>query len=299
MQLNWDKLRIFHAVAEAGSFTHAMDTLHISQSAISRQISTLEESLGVSVFHRHARGLILTEQGELLLESTKDVYRKLSMIESQISDTKKQAAGPLRITVAGFLGSTWLAPKINEFRKLYPQLKLTFILDNKVYDLGMREADAAIRLYEPLDPGLVKRKIAEISFGIYASRDYLNNEGIPKKAADLQNHTLIGYAGNVAQPHQHTGWLFETAGVKRESDNNVLEINSMYAIHQTVKCGTGIACLPDFMVKGDKDLVAVLPELKQPKVDVFFVYPEERRNATRISVFRDFLLKQMVNEIDV
>lgn len=298
MQLNWDKLRIFHAVAEAGSFTHAMEALNISQSAISRQISTLEESLGVSVFHRHARGLLLTEQGELLLESTRDVYRKLSMLESQISDTKTEAAGPLRVTVAGFLGSTWMAPKINEFRRLYPKLKLTFMLDNKVYDLGMREADAAIRLYEPLDPGLVKRKIAEIHFGIYASQEYLEESGIPKSAKDLKDHILVGYPTSVPQPHKHTGWLFDTAGVDQSSDNHVLEINSMYAILQTVACGTGIACLPHFMAQEDKRLVPILPKLPPPKIDVFFVYPEERRNATRISIFRDFLLNQMVEKID-
>lgn len=296
MQLNWDKLRIFHAVAEAGSFTHAMEKLHISQSAISRQISTLEESLGVAVFHRHARGLLLTEQGELLLETTRDVYRKLSMIESQISDTKKEAAGPLRITVAGFLGSSWLAPKIDEFHKLYPHLKLTFILDNKIYDLGMREADAAIRLYEPRDPGLVKRKISEISFGIYASQAYLKQNSEPKTAKELKDHVLVGYASSVAQPHEHTAWLFETAGVNRDTDNNVLEINSMHAIHQTIKCGTGIACLPDFMAEKDSQLIHILPDLKPPKVKVFFVYPEERRNATRIKVFRDFLLDKVVRK---
>lgn len=297
MNLNWDKLRIFHAVAEAGSFTHASDSLHISQSAISRQISNLEEALGVSLFHRHARGLLLTEQGELLLETTRDVYRNLTMIESQIADTKTEAAGPLRITVAGFLGSTWLAPKINQFHKAYPNLKLTFMLDNKVYDLSMREADAAIRLFEPLDPSLIKRKIADIAIGIYASPQYLSEAGTPKTISDLKNHILVGYPSTFALPHANAHWLFESAGVNTSTDNNVLEINSMYAIKQTVECGTGIACLPDFMAEDNPNLIPILEDVQVPSVSVFFVYPEERRNATRISVFRDFLLKQMVEEI--
>ncbi|MBU0858812.1 MAG: LysR family transcriptional regulator, partial [Alphaproteobacteria bacterium] len=87
--MDWDKLRIFHAVAEAGSFTHAGEALNLSQSAVSRQISTLEESLGVSLFHRHARGLLLTEQGELLQKAAKDIFGKLSMIEGQLVDSRQ------------------------------------------------------------------------------------------------------------------------------------------------------------------------------------------------------------------
>ncbi len=136
--MDWDKLRIFHAVAEAGSFTHAGETLNLSQSAVSRQISSLEESLGVTLFHRHARGLLLTEQGELLHKTARDIFGKLSMIEGQISDSRQLAEGPMRITVAEFIGSTWLAPRLGQLRDLHPDIQMTVLLDDRILNLGMR-----------------------------------------------------------------------------------------------------------------------------------------------------------------
>lgn len=293
MKLDWDKLRVFHTVADAGSFTHAGQALNLSQSAVSRQISTLEESLGVLLFHRHARGLMLTEQGEILHSATKDVLEKLVMIESRISDTKTKVAGPLKITVSGFLGSTWLSPKIPQFLEEYPNLKLTVIMDNKVLNLGMREADAAIRMYEPEQPDLIKRRLTTIRFHICASKSYLAKFGTPQKPLDLLDHLLIGYPSGVPLPHEHTDWLFQLAGVDKETAQNVLLMNSMYGIMQTVEYGTGIACLPDFMVDRSSSIVPILPEFEAPPIEVFFVYPEERRNSARIKAFRDFMVKQL------
>ena len=150
--MDWDKLRIFYAVAEAGSFTHAGETLNLSQSAVSRQISTLEESIGVTLFHRHARGLILTEEGELLHKTAGEIFGKLAMIEGQLADSRQLPEGPLRITVAEFIGSTWLAPKLAQLREQHPDILLTMLLDDRILNLSMREADAAIRLYKPEQP---------------------------------------------------------------------------------------------------------------------------------------------------
>lgn len=294
MNLNWDKLRVFHTVAEAGSFTHACGALNLSQSAISRQISALEEQLGVSLFHRHARGLLLTEQGELLLKATKDVFEKLAMIEGKISDTKSAPEGPLKVTIPGFLGMAWLAPKIDQFHRQYPKLKLTVILDNRVLNLSMREADVAIRLIEPSQPDLVKRKIGDVTFHLCGAKSYLKEKGIPKTAADLKKYTLVGYPPGVTLPHEHTDWLFKTANIDKEAAQNVILINSMQAILNTVEYGTGIACLPDFMIKHNDSLQIILDQYPAPQIPIYFVYPEERRNSTRIRVFREFMMQEVV-----
>ena len=126
--MDWDKLRVFHAVAEAGSFTHAGESLNLSQSAVSRQISALEESLSVPLFHRHARGLILTEQGELLFRTAREVFAKLSMAEGLISELKDRPKGPLKITSTVAFGSTWLTPRIREFLDLYPEIQVTLVV---------------------------------------------------------------------------------------------------------------------------------------------------------------------------
>lgn len=290
--MDWDKLRIFYAVAEAGSFTHAGDSLNLSQSAVSRQISTLEESIGVTLFHRHARGLILTEEGELLHKTAADIFGKLAMIEGQLADARQLPEGPLRITVAEFIGSTWLAPKLAKLREEHPDVQLTMLLDDKILNLSMREADAAIRLYKPEQPDLIQRQLTSINFRICASKDYLKAKGTPKSVKDLKKHTLIGYPENVPAPFADPNWLYRVADVEADSvTSDTIMMNSIYGIYEAVKSGAGIAALPDYLIDNDKNIVPILPETSRPPVDVYFVYPEERRHSKRIAIFKDFLLK--------
>ncbi len=294
--MDWDKLRIFHAVAEAGSFTHAGNTLNLSQSAVSRQISSLEESLGITLFYRHARGLLLTEQGELLHKTARDIFGKLSMIEGQLSDSKRLPEGPLRITVVEFFGSTWLAPLLGKLRDEHPDIQLTVLLDDRILNLGMREADAAIRLYKPEQPDLIQRHLTTLQFKIVASKRYLEKHGRPKDIKDLRKHTLIGFPDNVPAPFDNPNWLFRLAGIDPESQNNLIMMNSIYAVQRAVESGAGIAAIPQYMIRNSPNIEVLLPEAVRAGVDVYFVYPEERRNSKRIGIFRDFLLESLRNE---
>ncbi len=291
--MDWDKLRIFHAVAEAGSFTHAGDALNLSQSAISRQISTLEESLGVTLFHRHARGLLLTEQGELLQKAAKDIFGKLAMIEGQLVDSKQLPEGPLRITTTEFIGASWLAPRLADLRHDHPDIQLTLLMDDRVLNLSMREADAAIRLYKPEQPDLIQRHLATIQFHIFGSKTYFEKHGRPTEAKDLRDHVLIGYPENAPQPFMDSNWLFRVAGVDPHEHNNLIMMNSLYAIRQAVEGSAGLGLLPDFMASEDSNLESVLPDLQPVNVEMYFVYPEERRHSQRLAIFRDFLLKHV------
>jgi len=153
LPLDWDKLRIFYKVAKAGSFTHASDTLNLSQSAISRQISALEAEVKVPLFHRHARGLILTEQGEIIFKAAEEITDKLESATSKLTDFRGSPSGPLKVTTTVGLGSAWLAIRLNEFIDLYPDIQMELILNNQELDLGMREADCALRLRQPQQCG--------------------------------------------------------------------------------------------------------------------------------------------------
>lgn len=296
--MDWDKLRIFHAVAEAGSFTHAGEKLNLSQSAVSRQISSLESSIGVILFHRHARGLVLTEQGELLQNAAQDIFAKLSMLEGQIHDSKKLPEGPLRITTAGFIGQMFLAPHLNEFRKKHPEIELTLLLDDRIYNLGMREADAGIRLYKPEQPDLIQRQLATLTFGIYANEEYLKTHGTPKNSKDLSAHTVIGYPESMPGPFPGKNWLLRlTEPEARESNHRAIFINSYYGIQRACKAGAGLAMLPRFVAEQAQDLTEIDIGIKPPTVDMFFVYPEDRRQSHRLGVFRDFVLR-LVDDTD-
>ena len=294
--MDWDKLRIFHAVAEAGSFTHAGEALNLSQSAISRQISSLEQSLKIPLFHRHARGLILTEQGEDLYLTAHDVFHKVAMTEARLTESKERPEGPLKITTTIGFGSVWLTPRIKEFMDLYPEIDLTIVLVYDDLDLAMREADVAIRLTPPRQPDLIQRHLMKIHYSCYASPEYLQLHGMPKTPEDLDGHNLITFGEEVGDQTDLLPALnfLQGAGAKGNRRKPVLQVNNIYGIYRAVRSGVGIGAIPDYFTEGSSNLVHILPELKSPQTDVYFVYPEELKQSARIAVFRDFLVRKIL-----
>jgi DNA-binding transcriptional LysR family regulator len=290
--MDWDKLRVFHAVAEAGSFTHAGDTLNLSQSAVSRQISALEETLQVPLFHRHARGLILTEQGESLNRTVREVFAKLAMTEALLTESKEKPAGRLKVTTELGFGSFWLAPRLHAFLETYPDVSVTLLLDDTDLDLAMREADVAIRMHPPKQPDLVQRHLMTINWSICASPAYLAKHGTPSRPEELDAHRLILF-GDYRPPVSDINWLAEAGRRAGSPRRALLEVNSLQAILVAIQSGVGIGAIPDYMANETAGVTRILSDLKAPKVDVYFVYPEELRNSKRVSVFRDFLLARL------
>jgi DNA-binding transcriptional LysR family regulator len=293
MAMDWDKLRVFHAVAEAGSFTHAGESLNLSQSAVSRQISALEESLSVPLFHRHARGLILTEQGELLFRTAREVFAKLAMAEGLISESKDRPKGPLKITTTVAFGSIWLTPRIREFLDLYPEIQVSLVVDDSELDLSMREADVAIRMSPPRQPDLIQRHLVSVQVHIYASNDYVQKHGMPKRPEDLEEHRIIVYGEDARPPVPGVNWLLEVGNKPGHDRRPILTVNNTYGMLRAIMSGLGVAALPDFVASEQQGLVRILPEVSGPPNEAYFVYPEELRTSKRISVFRDFLLRKV------
>ncbi|MDB5316245.1 MAG: LysR family transcriptional regulator [Rhodospirillales bacterium] len=292
MPLDWDKLRVFHAVAEAGSFTHAGESLNLSQSAVSRQIQALEESLNVPLFHRHARGLILTEQGETLNRTVREVFAKLAMTEALLTESRDRPAGRLKVTTTTGFGATWLAPRLRKFLNLHPDVTVTLLLDDADLDLAMREADVAIRMHPPRQPDLIQRHIATFGWKVCGSADYLKQAGIPQRVEDLDQHRLIIY-GDYHPPIESVNWLAEAGRRPGTPRRASIEVNSLPGMLQAVRSGLGLAALPDYMGPELGDLIEVLTDLKAPRIESYFVYPEEMRNSKRVSVFRDFLIAEL------
>lgn len=289
--MDWDKLRVFHAVAEAGSFTHAGHELGLSQSAVSRQISSLETELKVPLFHRHARGLILTEQGEVLYRTAHDVYSKLAAAETRLMDSREKPTGDIRVTTTVGLGTTWLTPRISEFIELYPQISVTMLLDDRELDLAMREADVAIRLRRPVQPDLIQRKLFTVHHHVYASPEYLRQQGVPKTPEDLDQHTILTF-GNAPGYLTPVNWL-ETAGRTDGMPRRpMLRINSAYGLRRAAEAGLGLASLPDYIVGRDSPLVQIDLMADAPEFDTYFVYPEELKESKRVAVFRDFVVSK-------
>ena len=239
--MDWDKLKVFHAAAEAGSFTHAGEQLGLSQSAVSRQVSALEQELTVSLFHRHARGLILTEQGELLYRTAHEVFMKLESARAKLTDSRERPNGDLKITTTVGIGVHWLTPRLGEFGELYPDIRITLITTDEELDLAMREADVAIRLRQPTQPDLIRRRLFSVHFHAYASPEYLKHMGTPRSHEDLDKHHLLVMGGHIPTYLQNTRWLVEVARNGKGPRNAHLVINNIIGIRRACEAGLGIA----------------------------------------------------------
>jgi DNA-binding transcriptional LysR family regulator len=294
--MDWDKLRTFHTVATAQSFTRAGEMLNLSQSAISRQISGLEDGLQVALFHRHARGLLLTEQGEILFKTVSDVLTRLSAAENALLESKERPRGPLKITAPVAIGTTWLTPRMREFCEAYPDITVTLLVDDRELDLTMREADVAIRLFPAKHPDLIQKQLTTLNNSLFASNDYLRAHGVPKKPQDLQNHQLITYGEDIRLPFAEVNWVLKAGITAHEERKAIFKINSLFGIMKAVEGSIGIAGLPDYMVQGLPQITKVLPELKGPLTDVYIMYSLELRNSKRIKVFKDFIIRKLAED---
>ena len=290
--MDWDKLRIFHAAAEAGSFTHAGDGLRMSQSAVSRQVSALEKDLGVALFHRHARGLVLTEQGEVLFRTATDVMTKLHTAETLLTDGTTKPTGELRITAPIGLGTVWVTQRLREFMELYPDIRVELILNDEQIDIAMRQADVAIWTREPEQIDLIRRQLSIVPVRAFASTQYVRRYGAPRSLAELDGHRFISYAGTPDAHLSAVRWL-ETAGREGKDPRvPVLRVNSVVAIKYAIRSGLGIGLIPDYLTEEETELVPVLGDVELPTMPLIFVYPEELKTAKKIQVLRDFLVSK-------
>ncbi|KAF0675683.1 LysR family transcriptional regulator [Profundibacterium mesophilum] len=288
--MDWDKLRIFHAVADAGSLTAAGDTLHLSQSAVSRQIRALEESLDTTLFHRHARGLILTEQGELLHDATSAMSRRLEAASARIRDSEEEVFGELRVTTTTGFGSLWLAPRLPKLYEKYPDLKIDLMLEERVLDLPMREADLAIRMKEPSQADLIRKRLMTVRMRLYATPEYIEERGLPETLADLSRHRLICQQMGAAQVSAGATLVHELMTQKIPS---TLTVNNYFGVLQATLANLGIGVLPNYVIEDFPRIVRVLPDVESAEVPVFLAYPEELRQSKRISAFRDFVIDEL------
>jgi DNA-binding transcriptional LysR family regulator len=290
--MDWDKLKVFHAAAEAGSFSHAGEQLGLSQSAVSRQVSALEQELSVPLFHRHARGLILTEQGDLLFRTAHEVLMKLEAARAQLTDSREKPNGELRVTTPVGFGVNWLVPRLGEFLDLYPDIRVSLIMSDEELDLAMRQADVAIRLRQPVQPDLIQRKLFSVHFHAFASPEYLKRFGTPRAPEDLDNHRVMVLGGAVPTYLKNVTWLLEVGREGKEPRTPWLVVNNAVGLLRACQRGIGLAMIPDYSIGDNSGLVQLFSEGDGFAFDAYFSYPEELKSVARVQVFRDFLVSK-------
>ena len=291
--MDWDKLKIFHVVAEAGSFTSATVILNISQSAISRQIQSLEEDLKVKLFERHARGLTLTQNGEYVYKTAHEVISKLKEIESSLGDQKNKPTGKLTITTVRSFGTHWLTPRIQEFMNLNPEIEVELIFDDKELDLSTRQADIGIFMRRPKQLNYIQRKLVDINYHIYGSTKYLGKHGIPKTVNDLNQHRFISFGKGAPSPVFNPDWALKLGVKDNKKRKSIMKVNSVMGLLLAVESGVGLAALPDYLVSQSNNVVKVLPKSEGPITEAHFVYPQSLKNVARVQAFRNFLYSKL------
>ena len=291
--MDWDKLKIFHAVAEAGNFTKASYSLNLSQSAISRQIQSLELELKTQLFERHARGLSLTDNGQYLFKTAHEVISKLKDVESTLMDKKDKPSGKLTVTTFISFGTTWLTPRIQEFMKLNPEIEIELIFDDKELDLSTRQADIGIWSRRPKQLNYIQKKLIDINYHIYGSTKYLEEHGHPKSLSDLNKHKFISYGRGMPSPVFNPDWALKLGGKDNKKIKPIMKVNSVYGLLLAVQSGVGLAALPDYITASVPNIIRVLPKIEGPKTEAHFVYPQSLKNVARVVAFRNFLYSKV------
>ena len=291
--MDWDKLKIFYAVAEAGSFTNATTILNISQSAISRQIQSLEQDLKVQLFERHARGLTLTENGEYVYKTAHEVISKLKEVETSLGDQKNKPSGKLTITTVRSFGTHWLTPRIQEFMNLNPEIEIELIFDDKELDLSTRQADIGIFMRRPKQLNYIQRKLVDINYHIYGSTKYLEKYGIPKTTNDLNNHRFISFGKGAPSPVFNPDWALKLGNRDNKKRKPIMKVNSVMGLLLAVESGVGLAALPDYLVSQSQNVIKVLSKSEGPITEAHFVYPQSLKNVARVQAFRNFLYSKL------
>jgi DNA-binding transcriptional LysR family regulator len=292
MNLDWDKLRLFELVAEAGSFTEAARRVHMSQPALSRQIGALEEQVGAKLFHRHARGLAMTHEGEQLRAASHDMQERLERAREAIDASRDRPSGEIRLTTTVSFGSTWLARQLGDFLDLYPDINVRLLLSDQDVDLAKREADVAVRFHPPFQSELVQKPLLPIRHYLCASAEYLERHGVPRTVEDLNDHRLIAYGDAAPDFLKGINWALEL-GHEGAPRLPALTINNSAGVLMAVEAGAGVAALPSYLIRFSGKVKVVLPKLDGPVFRTFFTYPAELRRSLRVTALRDFLLARM------
>ena len=216
--------------------------------------------------------------------------RRLDATAARIRDSEDEVFGEIRVTTTTGFGTLWLAPRLPRLFERYPKLKIDLMLEERVLDLAMREADVAIRMKEPSQADLIRRRLMEVRIRFYASQTYVEKHGMPKSAEELSSHRLI--TQSPASPQVRAGADFVLPFLSSNTQS-ILTVNSYFGIQQGVMQGIGVGALPDYIITEGSNLVPVLPEDQSAPIPVYLAYVEELRHSKRVTAFRDFILEEI------
>ncbi len=297
---HWDKLRIFHQVALVGSLKAAADVLNISQPALSRSIGLLEEYLNIQLFERRSRGLGLTRQGEIIFQATQKIVNQLDEAQAQLEEEEAEPVGSIKIGAPTGIASLYIAAMIPDFLKLYPRINISIDGSDVLPDIRNGEADVIISPRLEDDDQLIQTFINRFHMKLFASPEYLEEFGIPKAVADLNQHRLLGYGSNeTSHPFNLANWHLGVGLMKGEVRQPYATVNSAPGLINMAIRGVGIISLSDDQPSlPATNLVEILPDIMSPPLDAYFIHSASTKKLRRMQLLEDFLLQTFQNMLD-
>ena len=284
-----DALIAFCAVIDAGSFSGAAERLHQTPSGVSRTISRLEKSLGMTLMQRTTRSLHLTEEGAWLLARARATLADLADTEEQARARHAQPSGLVRVNAATPALDHLVAPLVGEFLDKYPLIQLELTSGETFVDLIEERADVAIRIGALTDSTLNARKLGTSRLRVLAAPAYLARQGTPQSPTDLSRHRLLGFTA----PASLNTWPVQNGSEEGWRITPAVLASSGETVRHLALAGAGIACLSDFLTRADQAsgaLVPVLPALTRDVTQpVWAVFYKQGALAPRVAALVDFL----------
>ena len=283
-EFDWRLVRSFLAALDHGSLLGAARALRSTQPTLGRHIAELESQLGVVLFERTGRGLLPTPTALRLAQSARAMEAGADQLARSVSGGEAVISGSVRITASQPVACLLLPPILAALRMTLPDVQVELVSSNAVSNLLRREADIALRMVQPDQASLVARRIAKITLGAYAHRDYLRRRGTPRQPEDLLAHDVIGgdRDDTILRGFASFGFPVGPEALSFRTDD-------LIAQWEAVRAGLGIAFVADYVARSDRRVVPVLPSLKLPVLPVWLTVHREIRTSRRIRAVYDFL----------
>lgn len=285
-----DAMRAFVAVTTEGGFTHAARRLNTSPQQISKQVSRLEERLGVRLLNRTTRRVHLTEAGTRFVQHAQQILDDIDDMENQLGNLQQSAQGQLRISAPVSFATLHLAPLLCDFQRAFPAVGVDLQLNDRKVDIVEEGFDIALRIGHLKSSSLIARRIAPVRLVVCASPAYLARHGTPRQPADLKGHRYLRYhymEDGVSLPKLHE-WL-EAEG--REQSGSLISNNGEMLVKAAI-AGAGITIQPTFIAGeaiADGRLQILLPEYEPAPMGLYAVYAHRKLQASKVTCFLDFI----------
>lgn len=288
VNFDWNRARAFLVTAEEGSLSAAARALNMTQPTLGRQVTALEDELGVALFERVGRGLSLTPSGLELMEYVRAMGEAANKFSLAASGRSQVIEGSICISASEVHAAFLLPPIIAKLRKAEPGIMVEVVASNKISDLRRREADIAIRNIQPSQPELIGKKIKQTSARLYAAKRYLDTLGRPTTTEQLNKAEFIGFDNT-----DRLMLALNERGLNLSKNNFPIVTENHLVQWEMVKQGLGIGFMPEDIANREPLVECPLPDLEPIEVDMWLTTHRELNTSRRVRLVFDFLLKEL------